>query len=84
MNRSILILMLVIPTIGFINPCGFPVAVAEEIVTVSFEFPNEVMHQTTVTDNEVRQLLGRNFGYMVEWWIHALLQNWVFDTRKKS
>jgi hypothetical protein len=64
MNRYILILILAILTNGFADPYGFAVVDAEEIVTVSFEFPNGITRQTTLTDNEVRRLLGRNFGYM--------------------
>jgi hypothetical protein len=72
MNRFILIAILVITIIVFLNPFGFTAADGEESVTISFEFPNGA-RQTTLTDNEVRQLLGRNFGYMVEWWVHGAL-----------
>jgi hypothetical protein len=73
MNRFNLILILVIPIIAFITPFGFAVVDSEESVTVSFEFPNGAARQATLTDNEVRQLLGRNFGYMVEWWVNGAL-----------
>jgi len=48
-------------------------SLAEEFVSVSFEFPNGKTYQTNITETEVRRILDRNIGYMVEWWVHGAL-----------
>jgi hypothetical protein len=42
-------------------------------VVVSFVFPGGVIKSTDVTDNEVRDLLHENLGYMIEWWVRGAL-----------
>ena len=55
--------------------CGaMPLATATDApVVVSFVFPGGVTRSTQLTDNEVRDLLHANFGYMVEWWVRGAL-----------
>jgi hypothetical protein len=66
-------LLLIAFAFSFRGPDSVCVAVEPSQVTVTFELPNGDSHQTTITDDEVRVLLQKNFGYMVEWWVHGAL-----------
>lgn len=91
MKDSVTVIALFMFLFALAAPFCLCMAAETDKVGLSFEFANGDRYETIITDNEVRDLLHRNFGYMIEWWVDGALVKLglkctkeVVDARKGS